>query len=284
MSLAPSVPRGNRRLGRWIAAAVLLIIGGVLLRSLVGAFEARLVFFPMRGEGRTPASIGLRFEQLHLTTSDGERISAWQLEPDLPSADIVYFHGNGGNLSLWLPVFAALHRLGYRVLAVDYRGYGLSTGTPSERGVYLDADAVVRHAATTRSANRPLVYWGRSLGVPIAASATRAVPPDGLVLESGFPDKAAVIRQEPILRALNVFSEYRFSTVDLLSDFRRPLLVIHGDRDSIIPFRLGRELFVRLTGPKRFHSVPGADHNDFLDESRADYWAPVREFIAGLRA
>ena len=170
------------------------------------------------------------------------------------------------------------------MLAVDYRGYGLSTGTPSERGVYLDAETTVRYAAADRSAGRPLVYWGRSLGVPIAASATRVVPPDGLVLESGFPDKAAVIREQPILRALNVFSEYRFSTVDLLSDFRRPVLVIHGDRDSIIPFTLGRELFHRVSGPKQFHAVRGADHNDFLDESRADYWTAIREFIAALRA
>jgi fermentation-respiration switch protein FrsA (DUF1100 family) len=268
----------------WIYGAVLVVIGGVLLRSLVGAFEARLVFFPTRGADRTPASFGLKYQQLHLTTSDGERLTAWQLEPERPSADIVYFHGNGGNLSLWLPVFAALHRLGYRVLAVDYRGYGLSTGSPSERGVYLDAEAAVRHAATGRSPGRPLVYWGRSLGVPIAASATRVLPPDGLVLESGFPDKAAVIRGHPILRALNVFSAYRFSTVGLLSDFRRPVLVLHGDRDSIVPFTLGRELFLRLSEPKQFRSVPGADHNDFLDESRADYWTPVQEFIARLRA
>jgi uncharacterized protein len=284
VSPASSDPGRTSRSAPWIGGAVLIVIGGVLLRSLVGAFEARVVFFPTPGQDRTPASLGLQYEPLHLTTSDGERLNAWQLEPDRPSADIVYFHGNGGNLSLWLPVFAALHRLGYRVLALDYRGYGLSTGSPSERGVYLDAEAAVRHAAAHRSPTRPLVYWGRSLGVPIAASATRAVPPDGLVLESGFPDKAAVIRGHPILRALNVFSEYRFSTVDLLSDFQRPVLVVHGDRDSIVPFTLGRELFLRVNAPKRFHPVPGADHNDFLDESRADYWTAVREFIAGLRA
>lgn len=268
----------------WIRRVALIVIGGVLLRSLVGAFEARLVFFPTPGEDRTPASLGLRYEQLSLTTSDGERLRAWQLEPERASADIVYFHGNGGNLSLWLPVFATLYRLGYRVLAVDYRGYGVSTGSPTERGVYLDAEATVRHAARGRSPGRPLVYWGRSLGVPIAASATRDVPPDGLILESGFPDKAAVVRQHPILRVLNVFSAYQFSTVGLLGGFRRPVLVMHGDRDSIIPFALGRELFQRVNEPKQFHAMPGADHNDFLDESQVEYWAAVRNFIAALSA
>ena len=253
-----------------------------MLKALVGSLEPRLVFFPYRGENQTPATLGLRYQPVTLTTSDGERLVAWQLEPDRPVADIVYFHGNGGNLSVWLPVFAALHRAHYRVLAVDYRGYGLSTGSPSEAGVYLDAEATARHAETTRGANRPLVFWGRSLGASIAASATRVVVPDGLILESAFPDKASVIRAQPILRALNVFGSYRFATVDLLRDFVRPVLVIHGDRDSIIPYELGRELFGRLTAPKLFVTVGGGDHNDFLDETRRDYWDPIVHFIAGL--
>lgn len=254
-----------------------------MLKALIGSLEPRLVFFPYRGEDATPASAGLRYDVISLTTSDGERLVAWQLEPERPLADIVYFHGNGGNLSVWLPVLAALHRLRYRVLAVDYRGYGLSTGSPTEHGVYLDAEATVRHAARARTGSRPLVFWGRSLGAAIAASATRVVAPDGLVLEGGFPDKAAIIRTHPVLRALNVFGSYRFPTVELLRDFRRPVLVMHGDRDSIVPFALGRELFDRLNDPKQFAAVNGADHNDFFEEAKADYWAPVIRFIDSLR-
>ena len=264
------------------AVLVAVLVGGLVLKALVGALEPRFVFFPYRGENQTPAKLGLRYQPVTLTTKDGERLVAWQLEPERPVADIVYFHGNGGNLSVWLPVFAALHRLNYRVLAVDYRGYGLSTGSPSEAGVYLDAEATARHAEATRAADRPLVFWGRSLGGAIAASATRAVVPDGLILESAFPDKASVIRAQPILRVLNVFGSYRFATADLLRDFTRPVLVVHGDRDSIIPFALGRELFGRLAEPKQFVTVSGGDHNDFFDENRRDYWDPIVHFIAGL--
>lgn len=260
-----------------------MLVGAVVLKSLIGSLEARLVFYPYRGEDENPATVGLRYESITLTTSDGERLVAWQLEPERPLADIVYFHGNGGNLSVWLPVLATLHRLGYRVLAVDYRGYGLSTGAPTEQGVYLDADVTVRHAARGRSPDRPLVFWGRSLGATIAASATRTVVPDGLVLEGAFPDKAAVIRAHPVFRALNVFSSYRFSTVELLRGFRQPVLVMHGTRDAIIPFSLGRELFERLSAPKQFVAVEGADHNDFFDEANRGYWTPVTSFIDGLR-
>ena len=138
-----------------------------MLKAFVGSLESRLVFFPEPGESHTPSTFGLPHHVVHLTSADGERLVGWQLEPARPLADVVYFHGNGGNLSLWLPVFVILHRLGYRVLAVDYRGYGLSTGSPTEQGVFRDAEATVRHAARDRTPGRPLVFWGRSLGTAV---------------------------------------------------------------------------------------------------------------------
>ena len=253
-----------------------------MLKGLVGALEARLVFFPYKGEDANPGALGIPYSPLTLTTSDGERIAAWQLEPEHPVADVVYFHGNGGNLSVWMPVLASLHAMHLRVLAIDYRGYGLSTGSPTEEGVYLDAAATVQHAASTRAegTGRPLIFWGRSLGGPIAASATRVVPPDGLILESTFVDKAAVIRAQPLLRVLNVFAAYRFPTAEMLRQFAGPVMVMHGDGDSIVPYALGRELYEQLRGPKQFVGVPGADHNDFFDVSRKSYWKPVADFVA----
>lgn len=253
-----------------------------MLKALIGSLEPRLVFFPSKGEDATPGALGLRYQTVAPTTSDGERLVAWQLEPEQPLADIVYFHGNGGNLSVWLPVLATLHRLRYRVLAVDYRGYGLSTGSPSEQGLYLDADATVRHAAQRRSPARPLIFWGRSLGAAVAASATHVVEPDGLILEGAFPDKASVIRTHLLLRSLNVFSSYRFPTLELLRDFAKPVLVLHGTRDGIIPFALGRELFDRLKAPKQLVAIESADHNDFLDEGHTAYWDPIARFVNGL--
>lgn len=259
----------------------LLVILGVLivLKVLAPSLERRLVFFPFAGEDANPGALGIPYRAETLTTADGERLVLWVMEPERPRADVVYFHGNGGNLSVWLPVLAGLHRMQLRVLAVDYRGYGLSTGAPSEEGVLLDAEAVVRFAHTHRTPERPLVYWGRSLGGAIAAHATRGVAPDGLILESTFPDKAAVVRNNPVLRVLNLFSSYRFPTLEWLRGFDRPVLVMHGERDSIVPFSLGREVFEGLTGPKTFVAIPGADHNDAFDVTDRGYWDPVLAFI-----
>jgi fermentation-respiration switch protein FrsA (DUF1100 family) len=181
-----------------------------------------------------------------------------------------------------MPVLATLHRFGYRVLAIDYRGYGLSGGTASEKGLALDAETAARHAARTRTPGRPLVYWGRSLGGPVAAAAAKAVPPDAMVLENTFPNKVAVVRWHPVFRLLNLFSSYRFDTVSAMRDFNRPVLVLHGDADTIIPYGLGQELFEQLDAPKRLVTVRGADHNDFFDARHEAYWQPVRAFLDAL--
>ena len=272
-----------------IKLVAILVVVVVLLKVGVSRLEPKMVFFPLRGETETPARLGIRYHALTITTADDVRIAAWQLEPDESKADIVYFHGNGGNLSLWLPVFATFHSFGYRVLAFDYRGYGTSEGSPTEQGVIRDAEAVVRHVASARalsagddSRRRPLIYWGRSLGGPVAAAAARVVAPDALVLESTFPDKASVIRWNPVLRIFNLFSSYRFDTLGALDGFDRPVLVVHGDADTVIPYALGQELFERLNARKRFVTLRNADHNDLFDARNEAYWTPLRAFIDSL--
>src|SRR5688572_7303666 len=101
-----------------------------------------MAFFPTRGVQATPASAGLQYTDLKIAASDGITLHGWWLPHPSPRSQIVYWHGNGGNLSLWLDVLVELHRRRFSVLAVDYRGYGASGGTPSEQGVYRDARAV----------------------------------------------------------------------------------------------------------------------------------------------
>lgn len=270
-----------------------MVLAVLVLKGLVTLAEPNLVFFPLRGESDTPSMLGIPYQPLQLETSDGERIAAWQLDPPQPIADVVYFHGNGGNLSVWLPVLATMHRMNLRVLAIDYRGYGLSSGTPSEDGLYRDAEAAVRSALAARipadgqerpppGAGRPLVYWGRSLGGPVAAAAARAAAPDGLILESSFADKAAVVRSSPLLRALNLLARYRFPTVEMLRDYRNPVLVLHARDDTVVPYALGVELYERLSPPRRFVPLANTDHNDLFPPDRDDYWRPILEFVAKL--
>src|SRR5215208_2914471 len=285
------------RSGRMRTRALVVIVVSTLLvitmKWLVARVEPRLTFFPSAGETETPRSIGLEYEAVSIRTADEETIAAWWMPHDAARGDVVYFHGNGGNLSMWLPILAGVQASGLNVLAFDYRGYGRSTGSATEQGLYRDTEAVVGELARIRQTSaavgdatpRPIIYWGRSLGGPVAAHAARIASPDGLILESTFPDKASVIRGHVLLRTLNLLASYRFETATMLRGFAGPTLVMHGDADSVVPYAAGRELFNALAGPKRLVTLRGADHNDLFPAANREYWEAVEQLVlqAGAR-
>jgi uncharacterized protein len=261
-----------------------IVAAAVLLKLLVWWVEPRLAFYPIRGVQETPAAYGLAFTDVKIQTSDGETLHGWWLEHPTPRGQVIFWHGNGGNLSLWLDVIAGVRRRGFSVLAVDYRGYGASTGKPGERGIYRDADAALQFfTQTLRKTGVPVIYWGRSIGTAVAAHNTSRTAPDALVLESPFPELKAAIASNPVLRFLSIFSSYRFPTSQLIESYDGPLLVIHGDADSIIPFSAGKKVFDRSRSVRKtFTVIHGGDHNDLHLVNPDVYWKAIDEFTASL--
>ena len=264
-----------------IWAALAIVIAVVLLAAVVRLVEARFAFFPLRGEDRTPSDFGVEYAALTATTADGERLRVWHLPHADARARVIYFHGNGGNLSLWADVLVGLWRRRFDVVAVDYRGYGVSTGRPSERGLYRDVDATLQLAGDRlRRDDIPTVYWGRSLGTALAAYAASSRPADGVILEAGFPSARSVLETVPPLWVASWASSYRFPTAQWLQSVGEAKLVIHGDADSVIPYRYGQRLFEQIPGPKRLVTITGGDHNDLVPRDEATYWKEVDAFIA----
>jgi uncharacterized protein len=273
---------------------VALVALVAFMAVLVRLSESSFAFFPIAGETTTPLEFGLPYETISIATGDGEQLRAWAIAPAAESvaerhyvrderrARIVYFHGNGGNLSNWAPILAGITRQGYSVLAFDYRGYGKSTGYPSERGLYRDVDAVVKHFLEGPQRGVPVVYWGRSLGAAMAAYAATVRAPDGLILESAFPDGRALVRSSPPMAILSLFSTYRFPAAQFMQRVRAPVLMMHGDGDSVVPFGLGQALFETIHEPKRFFTIRGGDHNDAAPRDPRAYWEAVGEFVAAL--
>lgn len=264
---------------------VSLTVGVALLAliAFVRWLEPRFAFFPLAGETTTPADFGVDFSPATVATGDGERLRAWLLHADSPRGLVVYFHGNGGNLSVWAPILSAVAHRGYELLAFDYRGYGLSSGRPTETGLYRDAEAIVEHIRNRSEHRGPIIYWGRSLGTAVAAYAATVHVPDGIILESGFSDAWSLVRSVPPLAFLALFSTYRFPTASFLERTHMPALVIHGDADSVIPFAVGRALFERLREPKTFVTIRGGDHNDLRPTDESTYWYAVDRFVAGVQ-
>ncbi len=265
-----------------IGTAVAATVAAIGLTLGVRLVEPRFAFFPTAGEDVTPASFGVDHTADFITTADGQRLRVWSLPHPAPRAAVLYFHGNGGNLSVWAPALAGIQRHGYAVYAVDYRGYGLSSGRPSERGLFRDVEAFVSASLRGAGGDAPLVYWGRSLGTTMAAHAAAVRAPDGIILESGFPDVRTVLRGSP-LALLAPLSRYRFATATLLEAVTRPVLVMHGDEDRVVPYSAGQALFARIRGPKQFFTIRGADHNDLVPPDAAAYWSAVATFTASLR-
>jgi fermentation-respiration switch protein FrsA (DUF1100 family) len=260
---------------------VLLLLA--VVTAAVRFAESHLAFFPLPGEQSTPEQLGIPFTAVSIATADGETLRGWHLRRDRPIARVVYFHGNGGNLSLWSDVLANVWHHGFDLVAVDYRGYGLSTGRPSEQGIYRDVDATLAIVhERLPPIDAPLVYWGRSLGTPVAAYAASRRPPDGIIFESGFPTMRAVLETNPLMWALSWLSSYRFPTAEWMAEVRRPVLVIHGTRDRVIRYRLGERLYEQLPEPKRFLALDGIDHNDLIPRDWTLYWDGVKGFVAEL--
>lgn len=255
----------------------LLALGA--LKAVVLGIESSFAFFPERGLGDTPATFGVPFDDLSIGTADGETLHAWLIPVDRPRADVIFWHGNGGNLSVWLPAYLDFPARRVNLVAFDYRGYGRSTGAPSERGLYRDTEAVLDDFWRRRSRDVPVIYWGRSIGTAFAAYATTIRKPDALVLETPFSDADALLRNTPALWLLARLSSYRFPVAEFLRDFDRPVLVIHGERDEIIPIGVGRALFDSLRAPKTFALIPGAHHNDLRMANPAPYQAAIDAFL-----
>lgn len=266
------------------APLLTVVVTLAVLKLLVWWLEPRMAFYPIRGVQQTPAAAGLDFVDVRIPTADGQTLHAWWLAAPRPAAQVVFFHGNGGNLSLWLDVIVGLRRRGFSVLAVDYRGYGDSTGRPSEKGLYRDADAVVRHFdERLKRAEVPVVFWGRSIGSPVAAYAATRTAADGLVLESPLPNIRAVLRTNPVMWLLSFLSSYSFPTSRFVRHYDGALLVIHGDGDSIIPFAAGQQVYADARTPRKtFVAIARGDHNDLHVVDPPAYWRAIDAFVAAI--
>jgi len=260
-----------------IAYAVILI--------LLFLFQSRLVYFPEIGRETviTPQAYGLEFEAVDIRTEDGETLHAWWVPAadgqESPRGTVLFFHGNAGNISHRIDYLLMFSRLGYATLIFDYRGYGKSTGTPSEEGTYRDASAAWYWLTQTRGIKPgDIVYVGESLGGAVASWLAVTRPPRALVLMSTFtsvPDLGA--RIYPFI-PVKLISRFSYDNLSRIRQIRVPLLVAHSRDDDIVPFAQGREIFEAANEPRLFLELRGG-HNDGFIFMREEWVKTLAEFL-----
>lgn len=263
--------------------ATLLLLFALLYAALVAFmwFRQESMLFlpgiPSRNLVATPADIGLGFEPLRIATADGEELDAWFIPAREERGTVLFFHGNAGNISHRLESLQIFHRLGLSVLIIDYRGYGQSTGRPSEHGTYEDARAAWRHLVEERGvpAERVLLF-GRSLGAAVATWLAAHHSPRALIVESSFrsvPEMAAELYWFLPVRRL---ARIEYPVERLITKVEAPVLVVHSREDEIIPFRHGEALFAAAREPKTLLELTGGHNTGFLISKQ--------RYIAGLQA
>ena len=259
-----------------------LIVAGVLvyfaLLALMYLFQRSLMYFP-DATRYAPAASGLpQAEEVMLTSADGERLIAWHVAPRGAKPVVLYFQGNAGASNLRAERFAWLTRDGTGLLALSYRGYGGSTGKPTEDGLIRDALAAYDFAIARYPARR-IVLWGESLGtaVAIALAAERAV--GGVMLDAPFSSAADVGASAYPFVPVRWFMQDPFRSDLRVTKISVPILVLHGERDSVVPIRFGERLFALAREPKRMVRFADGEHSDLDGHGAAK---AVKEFLAGL--
>jgi len=237
------------------------------------------IYFPVRELAGRPADLGLEAEELHVTAADGVRLHGWWIR-GRGEAALVWYHGNAGNISHRLPNARELvRRFGLDVFLVDYRGYGLSEGAPSEAGLYADGLAACDEAGARGFAPEAIVLFGRSLGAAIAVEVALARHVRAVILETPFRSIPAMAREHyPFVPTFLIRT--RFDAEAKIPRLGAPVLVLHGDRDGIVPLAHARRLFDLAPEPKRFFLIRGAGHNDTYVAGGEAYFDAWREFLA----
>lgn len=245
---------------------LILLVAYFGFAALLYLFQSQLVFYPgVERELRlTPAQLGLPYEDIKLSASDGVGLHGWYL-PGAQAKNrgtVLFLHGNAGNISHRIDSLQMFHRLGYAVLIIDYRGYGQSEGEPSEQGTYLDAEAAWRYLVEVRRVSPcHIVLFGESLGGAIAAKLASVRKPAALVISSSFTSVPDLAQQIYPYLPVRWLTHFRYDTLAALRRVEVPVLIAHSPQDEIVPFSHGQRLYAAAHVPKQFIELTGG-HND----------------------
>ncbi len=237
-----------------------------LLTSMLYFFQEKLIFLPTELPQDFKYTFTHNFEEFNLTTKDSAVLNALHFKQDSPKGVILYFHGNAGDLSRWGGIMTFFVEKKYDVIVMDYRTYGKSTGTLSEKGLHSDAQLFYDYALKFYKEDEITLY-GRSLGTGIATKLASHNKPKRLVLETPYYSLIDVARNRFPFLPVKWLLKYLFLSHKHIQEVKSPIVIFHGTDDSIVPYESGKRLFesIPTSSKKKFYTIEGAGHNDLIE-------------------
>lgn len=245
----------------WLVTLLVVYAGIVAGMYLL---QRQVLYYPAKS-GMTTEMLGAwGIEEIFLTAADGIRLQAWWLSGEEGLPVLIYYHGNAGNLENRLDKLAAFRNAGFSVLALSYRGYGKSEGSPHEAGLYMDAWAALDYVQREKGVDlQRVMLYGESLGSGVAIQMATEYALGGVVLEA--PYTSVVRRGAEIYPWLPVkyLMKDQYNSIGKIAQVKAPLLIFHNETDHVIPIRHGRALFAAANEPKQAYWLNGRSHVDF---------------------
>lgn len=272
---------------------VLLTVTAAMVAAYVGLalyvyfFQARLIYLPelpSRQVDATPAQAGLNFEAVSIPTGDHETLDGWFVPAGGAALTLLYFHGNGGNIGHRIEIIKRFHDLGLNVFIFDYRGYGRSSGSPSEAGTYADALAAWNHLTVRRGIPaQAILLYGESLGSAVAAWLAARHTPRGLAIYAAFTSIPDMARHLYPFLPSRLIARFRYDTRKELAQVSCPILILHSEEDEMIPFSHAKALSAAAAGTVSLVPLKGG-HNEAPFVSRVAFDQGIRAFLASIAA
>jgi uncharacterized protein len=268
----------------WVYLIALVVILAVCTYLFYPSVESFFIYFPQSRFDFSPEEFRLQYKEAYFNTEDGKRLHGWFFPAGKDGPVILHLHGNAGNISHRLDLVQPFLRKGLSVFLVDYRGFGKSSGRPSETGLYQDGIAAWSYLVEKeRIAPERIMLHGHSIGAAVAIEVALQKRVRGLVIESAFTSTKDMAKTMALFALFSPVFPAHYNNLEKIRRVPVPKLIVHGDRDEIVPFAMGQKLFEAAVDPKFFYPVKDAGHNDVFIVGGEKYFELFAEFARNAK-
>ena len=264
----------------FIRTLTLILILAFFIFAYVKYYERKGIYFPVKGIEFTPPDVGLTYKDVFFNTDDGLKLNGWFIPTEDSRGTLLFCHGNAGNISHRIEIIQIFNKLNLNVFIFDYRGYGKSQGSPTEEGLYRDAQAAYTHLLSRKDIDKDtIVVYGKSIGANIAVDLVSQVKAVALISESGFSSAYDMGKKLFPYLPVKWIITIKYDALTKIRNVLIPKLIIHSRDDEIVPFKLGRKLFEAAPEPKEFYQMR-AGHNEAIFMAKEEYSVKVDTFLS----